>query len=168
MGRKRKALNHASNFACEYCTSKAVKYKNINSKENQKENLLKIKNLEKQIHDIQNTPGSTAVLKKQDEQIEMLKKLIIEIKQQNVVMSKSSHSVWPYSTRNGSPRTKEEVLSIINLLEENDRSQLTADDIKGIVGKSLLLDIPDFDFINAIPAEYMHLGCLGVVKRLGI
>lgn len=37
---------------------------------------------------------------------------------------------------------------------------------KGFWGTSHLLNQPNFHFINDIPAEYMHLGCLGCVKRM--
>ena len=37
---------------------------------------------------------------------------------------------------------------------------------KGIKGRSLLLDIENFNFVISIPTEYMHLTSLGVVKRL--
>ena len=38
--------------------------------------------------------------------------------------------------------------------------------MKGVVGRSLLLSIPNFDLVDAVPTEYLHLVCLGVVKRL--
>lgn len=66
---------------------------------------------------------------------------------------------------NSEPRTLEKVLDIISKIEQSDR-ELELTETKGIVGRSLLLDVENFDFINGVPCEYMHLGCLGVVKRL--
>lgn len=34
------------------------------------------------------------------------------------------------------------------------------------LGESPLLLLPNFDMINAVPLDYMHLVCLGIVKRL--
>ncbi|XP_039313132.1 uncharacterized protein LOC120359508 [Solenopsis invicta] len=34
------------------------------------------------------------------------------------------------------------------------------------LGHSILTDIPDFDIVNQIPLEYMHLICLGVMRKL--
>ena len=46
------------------------------------------------------------------------------------------------------------------------QEDLLQEELRGFVGRSLFLDIPDFDFINHIPCEYLHSVCLGVVKRL--
>ena len=35
-----------------------------------------------------------------------------------------------------------------------------------MIGYSPLMDYPHFDFINGIPIDYMHMICIGVVKRL--
>ena len=43
---------------------------------------------------------------------------------------------------------------------------LTKDDLKRIIGKSLLLDWDSFDFVLQMPTEYMHLVCLSILKRL--
>ena len=42
---------------------------------------------------------------------------------------------------------------------------LPAEERKGINGRSLLLDIPGFNFITDLPCEYLHSVNLGVVKR---
>ena len=44
--------------------------------------------------------------------------------------------------------------------------ELNHSEKKGIKGRSLLLDIDYFDYILSVTTEYMHLVCLGVVKRL--
>lgn len=166
-------LCHSSNFACEYCTSKAVQYKEtcVTSNEEKKKNELKIKQIEKEIKSIQQAiqdiPCSTSHLKKQEAQIGLLHDLIKELKRKIADLNKKkSHPVWPESTSNGQPRSKEQILEIVQAIEDQGRAQLSADYLQGIIGRSLLLDIDDFDFIKSVPAEYMHLGCLGVVKRL--
>lgn len=163
----REALQHSSNYACEYCESKAMQYieRNLKLSEEKKKNDLQIKQFEKQITSLNNAPCSTSNLPQKEQQIRVMRELIRELKKRNASLNKKqNHSVWPESTRNGQLRTRENILSIVEAIEE-DISQLTADDVKGIVGRSLLLDLDEFDFVLAIPAEYMHVACLGVVKR---
>ena len=79
-------------------------------------------------------------------------------------INKSNNNiVWPASTINGPERTKEKVLEIVEKIENGDI--LNIDEAKGVVGRSLLLDIPYFKFVFHVPAEYLHSVCLGVVKR---
>lgn len=66
--------------------------------------------------------------------------------------------VWP-PTCIGTTRTHENVLDIAENLE-------TCDNTKGVLGKSILFDIEDFDVVQDVPAEYMHLVCIGFVKKL--
>lgn len=33
-------------------------------------------------------------------------------------------------------------------------------------GKTILTEVPDIDFVNSIPFEYMHCVCIGVMKKL--
>ena len=72
---------------------------------------------------------------------------------------------WPPETMNGRPRTITAIRRIVNDIEEGEEN-LSSNYLKGIKGRSVLLDQPDFDFILDIPAEYMHLLCLGVVKSM--
>ena len=53
---------------------------------------------------------------------------------------------------------------IVNKIENKDI--LSIDEAKGIMGRSLLLDIPYFDYVLDAPVEYLHGVCLGVVKRM--
>ena len=46
------------------------------------------------------------------------------------------------------------------------RDQLTDSEKEGILGYSPLMDYPNFDFIEGVPVDYMHMLCIGVVKRL--
>lgn len=58
----------------------------------------------------------------------------------------------------------ERVLDVVNRIE--DDNVLSLDEAKGITGRSLFLDIPYFNFVLHVPAEYLHSTCLGVVKRM--
>ena len=71
--------------------------------------------------------------------------------------------VWPASSRHGEPKTSDAVLDIINEIEENPNMNRL--DKKGVVGRSCLFNIPNFDFVRDAPTEYMHSFCLGVGKR---
>ena len=79
------------------------------------------------------------------------------------VNKKNSNIVWPASSMSGPKRTVEKVLEIVQKLD--DGNSLSIDEAKGIMGRSLFLDIPYFDFIHQIPPEYLHGVCLGVVKK---
>lgn len=72
---------------------------------------------------------------------------------------------WPPSTMNGRPRTITAIRRIVNSIE-NSEEPLPKNYLKGIKGRSPLLDQPNFDFILDTPCEYMHLVCLGTVKGL--
>ena len=87
------------------------------------------------------------------------------MKQKNLEKKKKhSHIVWPSSTANGEPRTKEKILRIVEKIEAGE--ELTPSEKKGVKGHSLLLDIEGFDFVISVHCEYMHSLTLGVVKRL--
>ena len=72
---------------------------------------------------------------------------------------------WPPVTMNGRPRTITAIRRIVNSIEEGD-DNLTTNDLKGIKGRSVLLDLENFDFIMDAPCEYMHVVCLGLVKPM--
>ena len=72
--------------------------------------------------------------------------------------------VWPYDTRNGNLRTVNSIRQIAAQIIEND-GPLERHVAKGITGMSLFLDQPRFNFISGFPCEYLHIVCLGVVKR---
>lgn len=61
-------------------------------------------------------------------------------------------------------RTRNSTIEILERIENGE--ELCLDELKGIVGRSVLLDIPEFNYVYDAPAEYMHLTCLGVIKRL--
>ena len=74
---------------------------------------------------------------------------------------------WPCSTREGHLRTIDGIKEISNAIAENpDLVKSDPDFCKGIKAKSLLLEQPFFNILKDMPCEYMHLLCLGVVKRM--
>ena len=72
---------------------------------------------------------------------------------------------WPPSTMNGRPRTITGIRRIVNRIEEDSEEILSQNYLKGIKGRSAFLDQQNFDFILDMPCEYMHIVCIGVVKR---
>ena len=167
----REALTHAGYYACEYCEGKAVQSKthDEDDKELDKKYLTQIRDIEKKIDLLQNAPCSTSSLKVNEDQINMLISIKTDIENQMKRDKKKSHLVWPSSTGNANLRdidTIREIVDNIDLSENGDIPPLTQDELKGFTGHSLLLDVPDFDFVNGISCEYMHSICLGVVKRM--
>lgn len=77
---------------------------------------------------------------------------------------KRSKTVWPANSVNAEPRTTQKILEIIEKIDQNPF--LSKEEKKGIIGRSPLLDVPDYDFVRDSPTEYMHAVCIGVVKRL--
>ena len=73
---------------------------------------------------------------------------------------------FPPQTMNGRPRTITGINRIVTSIEEEDEEVLCSEYVKGIKGRSVFLGQPNFDFIIDLPAEYMHLVCIGVVKRM--
>ena len=45
-------------------------------------------------------------------------------------------------------------------------AELSRDECKGFYGTSVFLHQDNFNFIECVPAEYMHSGCIGVGKRM--
>ena len=78
--------------------------------------------------------------------------------------TKNNKIVWPASSQNGALRTIDDINNIIEKIENEDI--LSLEEAKGIIGRSLFLDIPYFKYLEDIPVEYLHCVCLGVVKRL--
>ena len=89
-----------------------------------------------------------------------------------------SKLTWPPQTMNGRPRTITGIKRIVNSIERQEEEEeeeeeegeaverLGPHDLKGIKHRSALLDQPNFDFILDCPSEYMHLVCIGVVKKM--
>ena len=67
---------------------------------------------------------------------------------------------WPASTAGSEPRTQEKIEEILENIEN-----LGPRERKGVVGPTVLLNLPNFDMVRDTPCEYLHSTCLGVVKR---
>lgn len=156
----RLCLNHASLFPCEYCFSKGLKHHiNPNMFEMFRKKVeLKKKMTEDKIKELKDSNGS-------ESEIKALKNIMKELlDEEKNGPRKKTQTVWPASTMNAESRTDEKMLEIINEIEMNPA--LDKNERKGVVGRSPLWDIPGFKFTRDVPTEYMHLGCLGVVKRM--
>lgn len=75
---------------------------------------------------------------------------------------------WPPVTMNGRPRTVTGIRRIVTTIEDHEEGDppLTEKFLKGIKGRSVFLDQPNFDIVLDMPCEYMHIVCLGLVKRM--
>ena len=89
---------------------------------------------------------------------------VASIRYKDDTMTKS-HLTWPPCTMNGRPRTITAIKRIVRDIEDED-TEVTKDYMKGIKGRSVLLDQDNFDIVLDLPTEYMHLVCLGTVKRM--
>lgn len=156
------SLQHSGRCGCEYCFESGVSFKDaveedtlpiVKKIQNQKKDIKEQINFLQQCNDTEHIQTLHDLLKHLNEAEAVAKK-----------QHKSSHIVWPASTMNGENRTKEKILEIAEQIEAGN--ELTPAEKKGIKGKSPILNIEYFDFVIEIPAEYMHLLALGVVKRL--
>ena len=161
----KEAMNQNSKFACEYCESPAVHV--IDEKkieEIKKKYALQKESILTQIENINSNPGTSSNVKKAENLNKLIKSIEIDMKTE-LKKYTSTHLCWPHTTANGNPRTLENVNEIVNIIE-NANGPLERDVTKGITGRSLLLDQPNFHYVKNFAAEYMHSVCIGVVKRL--
>ena len=157
----RYCLNSNALFPCEYCFAKGVKHTvktPISEGKTDSAIIDKLKLLKKETKNEEN-----------EATIKVLETLLLDIKKKSN-SKKRQITAWPPSTSDKELRTKENMLEIVALIEENqlndDGEPLSKDEVKGVVGRSEFLKLDYFDFVNGLPPEYMHLVCLGVVKRL--
>lgn len=154
-------LQHSAIFACEYCFHPGSQC-SIHTEEKNVDFIRKMaqqrNNIIQQINNLDEAS--------EGDQIKCLKEILENLEEAEKVAKskKNSHIVWPSSTANGEPRTKEKVINIVERMEAGE--ELTHSEKKGIKGRSLLLNIENFDMVIQVPCEYMHLVPLGVVKRL--
>ena len=149
---------HGAYYPCEYCKSKGTLL-------NVLETALALKKaqLQEQKETLTQQMAAAEANDNQAEIValnEVLKSVNEAIKNMN---KKNNNIVWPASTQNGPKRTIEKVICIVRKIENHEN--LSVDEAKGVMGRSLFLDIPYSDFILDIPVEYLHGVCLGVVKR---
>ena len=158
----RDSVHHSGRFACEYCFQPGVTYRST-TKEESEAILAKIERQKNEIFEkLKNEKN-----KKNIPEVKTLENILESLKEAEKMAKKqrqSTHIVWPANTRDGELRNKEKVLDIVSRIEANEG--LSQAERKGIKGRSLLLDIEHFDYISGVQTEYMHLVCLGIVKRL--
>ena len=158
----RYSSQHSATNGYEYCFESGVPFKQTIEFDSGKF----VKNLQKQKQKISEQISG---LNEIDDyaQIETLKSVIKDLDEAEKIGKKirqSSHIVWPANTMYGEPRTKEKILDIVQKIESGE--EMSANEKKGIKGRSLMLNLDYFDYVLSIPTEYMHLISLGVVKRL--
>ena len=155
----RECKGHSAYFPCEYCESKGIL---LNTQDTT------LKNKKKELHErkrIINEQIMIAEESNDQNQVQVLKTVLKSVEESIKNLNKKNNNiVWPASTQNGPLRTIEKVLEAVDRLENNDI--LSNDEAKGIIGRSLFLDIPYFNFVKDIVVEYLHGVCLGVVKRM--
>ena len=149
-------LNHASSFPCEYCFCKGVRYEGKSTEKMSKKHFEKIKRTLEAIAEEDETPET-------QEKIPLIQKEL-EKAEKNLNTAKKSHIVWPFSTFVAEPRTHENVCAIAEKIERDGK--LPPDEAKGVVGRSALTKIENFDMVRDSPTEYLHSVCIGVGKSL--
>lgn len=156
----RNSLQHSGRYSCEYCFESGVTFSSCTPDETLSF-LHKIQQhrsqIEEEMKDLDETRDKV--------HIDSLKKILQNLTEAETLakkQKKSSHIVWPVTTFDGEPRSKEKILEIVNKIEEGE--QLIPSEKKGIKGRSILLDIDYFNYVDSITTEYMHLVSLGVVK----
>ena len=142
-------LNHASTYPCEYCFSKGVRFQNDTGSKAKKH----FGNIRESL---------TRSSQNDEENVSQIEKDIDDAEKE--IVKCRSHIVWPASTSDGEPRTKDKILNIVEKIESEGK--LHPDIAKGVVGRSPLLSLPNFDIVMDSPTEYLHSVCLGVTKRL--
>ena len=151
---------HSSWYPCEYCYGKGIKIV-LTDNNKARERILQQKTLiEEKIAECESLPDTP----NKQSKIENLNSLKEELNKSVNSLSRKSNILWPFSTMGSEHRSRKSILEIVSKIEQN--IPLTIDEAKGIKGRSLLLDIPNFNYVYDAPAEYMHSGCLGVGKRL--
>ena len=148
----RDCLNHASNYPCEYCFAKGIRYM---AKTASPESQAEIAALREKLQTVSEEINNTDLSLIQKELEKMEKKL---------KSAARSHFVWPAETANAEPRTHDAMLEIAKKIEREGK--LPPDEAKGVQGMSPLFDLPNFDFMADSPTEYLHCVCLGVTKRM--
>ena len=158
---------HSATHPCEYCEEPAVIYTNVNLIREIKEKYITQRNsMKTQIKSLKDLPGSAT--QERDNNIRRLENALIKLENEEKAELKKSGKkqlVWPASTMNGRPRTITCIRRIVNDIEASE-VDLDPNYVKGIKGRSVFLDQPDFDYILDFPCEHMHSVCLGVVKRM--
>lgn len=160
----------SAKFGCEYCVNCAVSFAKRNTKSIE---ILKKKYEEKEQQLTQEIEEQLQQTQDDEDENECLTQLrqtlsnIIEEKEVELKKTGKKQLTWPASTRHGNLRTIDEIREISEEIVNNpDIIKTDPEYCKGIKGKCLMLNQPYFNMITDMPCEYMHLICLGVVKRM--
>ena len=158
----RNSLQFSAKNGCEYCIASGVPFCKLHGKDSDPF-VMKIQLQKRLILDqIIELDDTNDVAK-----IESLKTIVKNLEEAEKIgktQRQSTNVVWPANTMNGQLRTKEDTLDIVERIESGE--EMSNNEKKGIKGRSLLLNLDYFDYILSMPTEYMHLVCLGGVKRL--
>ena len=152
--------SHSAWYACEYCYGKGVKIMlrdNVKARQKIEQQIALI---QENINQIESEPAT----QERDNQIENLVSLRNELRASLNAFTRKSNILWPFSTMHAQNRSRNSILEIVEKIERQE--MLTIDQSKGVMGRSLLLDVPDFNYVYDAPAEYLHLACLGVTKQM--
>lgn len=153
---------HSSWFPCEYCYSKGTKIEINDNSRNNKKILDQITSVEQIIRQCETEPESN----EQQEKLQNLLSLKNELQRSISAQRKKSNILWPSTTMHGKHRSRKSIKKIIDKIENG--TVLSLDESKGILGRSVLFDLPMFNFTYDVPAEYLHSSCLGLTKKLVI
>ena len=159
---------HSARFPCQYCESCAVpcSIHTKSSLDTQKKYEKQCKKLSQELSQLEGTQHSDD--SDGEEIMNMRERLAYLNEEKEKDLQKVRKQLtWPASTMSGTPRTIDGIKEIANAIKENpDLVKTDPDFCKGIKGESLLLNQPFFNIIKDSPCEYMHLVCLGVVRRM--
>ena len=148
---------HSGWYACEYCFGKGRKIEITDNGRAKAKIMHQINLVQEKINECEHEPNNEIKIRN----LVSLKK---ELKKSANALNRKSNILWPYSTMHSTNRSRRAILEIVEKIERQEN--LSIDESKGIMGRSLLLDVPEFNFIYDSPAEYMNSGCLGLIKRL--
>lgn len=151
---------HSSWYACDYCFAKGIKIEISDNVRARNKIAIQINSVQEQINVCQRDPNNPENIV----ELNNLFALKEQLQKSMNSLKRKSHILWPYSTMGSEHRSRQSILDIIERIERDE--PLTIDERKGVLGRSPLLDVPDFNFVYDSPAEYLHLACLGVIKRL--
>ena len=167
------ALCHSATYGCEYCEACAVVVQDFNVEKElasiKKKYEIRRKNIYNTIELLKESPGTVLSKARDNEKIAELQAVLSNLKSEEDAekkcLNKKKHLAWPFSTMTGRLRTVDLIKYMVSKIV-NSPHELDKHETKGFKGKSHLLYQENFHFINDLPCEYMHSGCLGVVKRL--
>ena len=135
----REALNHASHYACEYCTAKAGRTK-IQPKSD-----TDVQSIDNAITFLEQMSGSSKMCRSKDSHLRDLH----DLKKKLNTSKNRTQLAWPHSSSKGPERSDIRTEAIVMQIEDGC---VDPDIAKGIVGRSLFLDVGYFDFTEDIPA----------------